>query len=639
MEAMIFLLVGINLLGVPVMLLVALRMLGCLQEKVDEISRRLLVRPKPPAKSLPQAKVNLPVDAASTCRSVPIVESKPVEAPQLVKPADQDGLPPAQNTELPSAMHVLWSRIADWFCVRGDFAPKGMTREFAVATRWLVRVGGVLLVGAIAYFMVLAINKGWIGPAQRVYGMMFGGVAGVGAGAWIKMKKSGYAILGEVFAALGLVALYMAFGLGHRYFSPPVIESFLVAFAGLVAVSVAAALMSVRLQSLTIAVLGLVGGLLVPMITRFAAQPVKTDAYLILLVLAACVVAHLRRWTALGFAAVAASFIVFAFQSECGGALVSGSFLTGLYALVIAFALVGATHRARAASNLSWAFVAAFAIVWLTSMASYCFSQVGAMLTAAILALSAVAHGVLAWFCRRRSVVVATLFNVMAAACAACAIISFLDECKAWMLSAFCLFSAVLAELDARTKDRTFGVLALVVLVPCAFYTVFVAFPLAYGGMTALRYTAECGMRVVRLVSLPALLGFLSWRLGREGGMLNAARKYFVLGAAGLVFFFVSDESYFAGQFLLPTLNGGLVTLVWAVIGAAMLTAGIVRRLRPIRLAGLTLWLLAVLKVLLVDTSSLATPARVAVFASVGLLLLAGAFLYLKFKSRFEEDA
>lgn len=61
--------------------------------------------------------------------------------------------------------------------------------------------------------------------------------------------------------------------------------------------------------------------------------------------------------------------------------------------------------------------------------------------------------------------------------------------------------------------------------------------------------------------------------------------------------------------------------------------------MRVVRLAGLLLWLLAVLKVLLVDTSSLATPARVAVFASVGLLLLACAFLYLKFKSRFEEDA
>ncbi len=96
MDAIVFLLVGINLLGVPVMLFVALRMLGGLREDVDEINCRLQ----------------------------------------------------------------------------------------------------------------------WIGPAQCVYVMMF----------W------------DVVAALGLVALYLAFVIGHRYFSLPVIESFSVAFAGLVAV-------------------------------------------------------------------------------------------------------------------------------------------------------------------------------------------------------------------------------------------------------------------------------------------------------------------------------------------------------------------------------------------------------------------
>ena len=36
--------------------------------------------------------------------------------------------------------------------------------------------------------------------------------------------------------------------------------------------------------------------------------------------------------------------------------------------------------------------------------------------------------------------------------------------------------------------------------------------------------------------------------------------------------------------------------------------------------------------------SRLATPGRVGVFAAVGVLLIAGAFLYLMFKSAFEES-
>jgi ABC-type polysaccharide/polyol phosphate export permease len=39
------------------------------------------------------------------------------------------------------------------------------------------------------------------------------------------------------------------------------------------------------------------------------------------------------------------------------------------------------------------------------------------------------------------------------------------------------------------------------------------------------------------------------------------------------------------------------------------------------------------------DTAHLATPARVALFALAGVLLIVGAFLYMKFKERFEEHA
>ena len=62
------------------------------------------------------------------------------------------------------------------------------------------------------------------------------------------------------------------------------------------------------------------------------------------------------------------------------------------------------------------------------------------------------------------------------------------------------------------------------------------------------------------------------------------------------------------------------------------------RRWKAIRLTGLGLLGLSVFKVLFIDTASLATPARVAVFAAVGVLMVAGAFLYLKFRSLFESQ-
>ena len=76
---------------------------------------------------------------------------------------------------------------------------------------------------------------------------------------------------------------------------------------------------------------------------------------------------------------------------------------------------------------------------------------------------------------------------------------------------------------------------------------------------------------------------------------------------------------------------------MWSAIASAFLSAGIVRRIRAARHVGLGLLAASVVKLLLFDTSTLATPGRVGVFAAVGVLLIAGAFLYLKFKSRFED--
>ena len=190
--------------------------------KLDEIKlevKAMLAEPKPEPK--PESK--LEQKPAAECRPPEIAAAKP--RPVIAQPFVKEAQPTL------TAIDRFWAKIEDWLAVRGDFAPKGVTHEFAFATHWLLRVGALLLVGAIVYFLMLAIDKGWIGPAQRVYGMMAWGVAGTAFGTWLKLKSERYAILGEVVAALGLVAAYLSFGLGHRFFSPPVIASGYVASA------------------------------------------------------------------------------------------------------------------------------------------------------------------------------------------------------------------------------------------------------------------------------------------------------------------------------------------------------------------------------------------------------------------------
>ena len=574
-------------------------------------------------------------------------QGQTIPAPRKL-PASPAPKPIAQPWEYePSAIDRFWEKVEDWLFVRGSFAPKGVTHEFAVATRWLTRVGSVLLAGAIAYFLMLAIDKGWIGSAQRVYGMMAWGVAGTAFGTWLKLKSERYAILGEVCAAVGLVAVYLSFGLGHRFFKPPVIASGYFAFAGLFAATVAAGVLSVRLRSLMIACLALAGGFLVPTICSFANHDIQLHAYLLVLSAGATAVALFRGWTLYGFCAIAVAFCMGRCGHDGGDAVVSYAFAVAQFAQFMTLAVRAAKPADTNVRNLIWLAVSlmSMACLWHTSVVVddvACHSgwrflePLHDMAWAAGFAALAVASRRRGW----GGTPVLTVFSFVSA------VLAILSACwSCWHLDGatvvflFCAFAAILAELGVRSGERTVQVLAA--LVACAMSVLGLSmfiYGIGHSVENGCGYTRELLERVQLVWFVPPLAAFLGWRLGAPGRLLAEWRKTALVAAGVMAFVVLTGESYLFGRDYLAFLRGGFVTIVWSVVASALLATGIVRRMRPARLVGLGVLAVSVAKLLLFDTSSLATPGRVGVFAAVGVLLIAGAFLYLKFKSRFEEE-
>ena len=660
---------ALALLAAPVLTLAALAKLGSLSRELEDI-KRMIARSGREGRTLDERReteagrtlderretkaertlderretvVELPssvsrLTSSPLSSSVSRLKSSPPVSPSPPAPPSPSS-PPSPPVYEPTAADRFWATVEDWFCVRGAFAPRGVSREFAVATRWLLRVGSLLLVGAMAYFITLAINRGWIGPTQRVCGMMFWGVAGTVAGVWLKVKSERYSVLGEVIAALGLVALYLAFGLGHRYFDPPVIASAVVAFAGLVAATVAAGVLSVRLKSLTIAVLGLVGGFLVPTVCSFSHVYSELVAYLTLLTVGAAVVAYLRHWTALGFVAIA---VAFGFSIDVARhpewtTLIGVAYYLFEYALVLAMTIAGLRRRSASANGYCWMFVTVAAIALTIASAGCLASDWAAELVKWHLLTVSGAHVALAWQSRKRAWCGTSVLIVLAFLAATGALCECCEDWRLWDgfgMLVFCAFAAILAELSVRTRERTLEVLSLVVTAGCAIGWVVLTGE-HYDRMFL--YWVDLGSRSLELWSLPALLVFLGVRLAVRGARLERARIGFFVGAAIQAFVLVTAESKWFGELVFPSVGGGCITLVWATIAASLLTAGIVRRWKAIRLTGLGLLGFSALKVLFFDTAALATPARVAVFAAVGVLMVAGAFLYLKFRTRFEE--
>ena len=573
----------------------------------------------------------------SAMQSVPNPEPEPVHDPV---PREIEVPAPAPESREPDAMEGVWAKMKDWIFVRGEFAPKGMTREFAIATRWLTSIGSILLVGAIVYFLMLAIDKGWIEPASRVYGMMAWGVAGTACGAWLKPRSERYAILCDMCTAIGLVSLYLSLGLGHRFFDPPVIESAHAAFVGLLATTIAAGTLSVRLRSRTIAYLALAGGFLVPIICSFSNHYIQLYSYLFALSLGAISVAIMRGWTAYGFAAIMVALGMSCTGQGAAEAVVQYVFIFVQFIQFMALCAVASERRANANRSPIWAAAALMSLVSFGYSSAVLGNHFGSNECQACHFLTwTVVFSSFAFASHSRNwggTPVMIFFAFVSAVLAICTICI-----KCWKLDVatdvlvFSVFAAILVELGTRNREKSLQILSLVFaaalsLIGPYLYAINIH---QYGH----GYASGLVARIQCLWSVSALIWFAACRLVAPGMYLHEIRRHALAAAFGMVFLVLTFECHYFGQEFLPSLRGGFMTIAWAIVASLLLFIGIVCRKRWSRLAGLGILAASVAKLLLADTSSLATPVRIGVFAAVGVMLIVGAFLYLKFNSRFEE--
>src|SRR5262249_14824747 len=116
-----------------------------------------------------------------------------------------------------------------------------------------------------------------------------------------------------------------------------------------------------------------------------------------------------------------------------------------------------------------------------------------------------------------------------------------------------------------------------------------------------------------------------------------------ILAAAGLYFaqflarrapekqapvFFSILATLLTTAILYSKVSGGLLTTSWGVEGLALLVAGFLARERILRLQGLAMFLVCILKVFFYDLRNLETIYRILSFIVLGLILLAVSWIY-----------
>jgi uncharacterized membrane protein len=141
----------------------------------------------------------------------------------------------------------------------------------------------------------------------------------------------------------------------------------------------------------------------------------------------------------------------------------------------------------------------------------------------------------------------------------------------------------------------------------------------------------------MRLVDFGAVVGLFCYAFAMLKGDITArsARNLFGALAVGLAFIWSTLElNTFLSHYVTGLRSGG-ISILWSLFALGMILTGILREVRALRYVGLGLFAVVAWKVFFVDLARLDQLYRIVAFILLGILVLCGSFLYLKYRHTF----
>jgi uncharacterized membrane protein len=144
----------------------------------------------------------------------------------------------------------------------------------------------------------------------------------------------------------------------------------------------------------------------------------------------------------------------------------------------------------------------------------------------------------------------------------------------------------------------------------------------------------------MRLLDFGAVTAFFAVAYRTLEGRAADLRLSVLSGSLALVMTFVFltlELNTILFQFV-PALRAGGISILWSIFALGLIGAGIFRPSSALRYAGLGLFTVVAFKVFLADLANLDQFYRIVAFILLGILILFGAFIYLKYRQTFAHE-
>jgi len=230
------------------------------------------------------------------------------------------------------SVQEIFGKIWRWILVGEEFQPEGMTTESAVASTWMMRAFVIFIVSAVAYILKLSIEREFLGPAGRfAVGIGFGIAMLIGG---VKLIRTRYRMIGEGLLGGGIFVLYLSiYAADVMYHIMPTP----LAFVLMALVTITAGFLAVKLDSMLVAIFGIIGGYLTPVaLTSTVLSLPGFYSYILVLSIAVLVIVLIKQWRLLNYLSFILTYGLYFFYSmenydKSTDFIVAISFLTLLF--------------------------------------------------------------------------------------------------------------------------------------------------------------------------------------------------------------------------------------------------------------------------------------------------------------------
>ncbi|AIL44000.1 DUF2339 domain-containing protein [Elizabethkingia anophelis] len=239
---------------------------------------------------------------------IPVVEEAPVQAAMSAAVSQEfqpEAIPLQENAEIPVTEKIVLPPKKSWL---QTFKEKNPDIEKFIGENLINKIGILILVLGISFFVKYAIDKNWINEPARVgIGILCGALI---MGVAHRLKKN-YKAFSSVFVAGAISIFYFTIGIAfHDYH----LFNQATAFIIMVIITIFSAFVSVSYDRKELAVLSLIGGFAVPFMVSTGEGSYKVlFTYIAILNIGMLIIAYFKKWSLVTLLAFIFSCVLFSF--------------------------------------------------------------------------------------------------------------------------------------------------------------------------------------------------------------------------------------------------------------------------------------------------------------------------------------